>query len=529
MSKHSSNVPPRRPWASHLAAMLTALLLGCATQHDYVPPKANTPPTWVGSKAESARPTDRQSAWTVQSPDNSVWWSGFADAQLSSLIERARQASLDVQASVLRVAESRALRDRLAADGWPTVLANGSYMRQRFSEKTAPALQAGPSRGTTGAAGDAASLSNPFDQYQFAFDASWELDLFGRVRRSIEAADADTIASIEDGRDAVITVQGEVARVYFELRGAQQRRTIGAANLASERDTLALIRARQRAGVGNDLDVARASALVSATEALLPDIDREITQGINQLSLLLALEPGALRTELEGPAPVPTPPLEVRVGLPAELARRRPDIRRAEAQLQAASSRVDVAAADLFPRLTLTAGLGFQAQRLRDLGSWASRFISIGPGIDLPIFDAGRRQATLRLQGLRAQQAALAYRRAVLTALHEVENTLVAYDGEQDRRIALAASAAASRDAVGLANLRYAGGVTAFLDVLDAQRSLQQAELALARSTTVVSIDLVAIYKALGGGWQAEVLSPAGPAGPAADGAKTTKLSAASE
>ncbi len=299
----------------------------------------------------------------------------------------------------------------------------------------------------------------------------------------------------------LVTLLGDVARNYIELRSAQLQQVITSENLRSQRDVLDFTRDRQRSGVGNDLDVSNAAAQVATTEAQLPALENQLTQRINKLSLLLAREPGALWNELQLTQPVPPVPPEVPIGLPADLVRRRPDIRGAEAQLHAATARVGVAVAALFPRLTLDAQVGFQALRFPDLTNWASRFVSVGPNLDLPILDGGRRKATLRLADVREQEAAINYARTVLAALHEVENALIAYSTEQNRRVSLETAVDQSRDALVLARERYASGITNFLDVLDAERNLQQTELALADSVAAVSINLVALYKALGGGW----------------------------
>ncbi|HLI22380.1 MAG TPA: efflux transporter outer membrane subunit, partial [Stellaceae bacterium] len=348
------------------------------------------------------------------------------------------------------------------------------------------------------------SLPNPFDQYQWGFDASWEIDLFGRVRRSVEAADAATAATIEDRNDMLVTLQGDVARSYIDLRAAQLKYSVLQDNLTSQREILDLTRARAKAGIGNDVDVAKAAAEVTSTEAQLPPTTAQITEDINQLSLLLGLQPGALRAELDAVKPVPPVPPEVPVGLPGDLARRRPDIRRAEAQLHAATAQIGVAVASLFPRLTLGADAGVQAARFADLSSWAGRFFSLGPSLEIPIFQGGALRATVRLDDLKAQEAALAYADTVLSALHEVENDLTAYGTEQSRHGSLAETLAQNRSALALAQQRYRSGVASFLDVLDAERTLQQTELALADSTAAVSTDLVALYKALGGGWQTQ-------------------------
>jgi len=298
-----------------------------------------------------------------------------------------------------------------------------------------------------------------------------------------------------------VSLCADVARSYVELRGAQLRMEVTAQSLATQRELYDLTKQRQAAGVTTDLDVANAGAQVDSTQALVPQIERDVTQDINQLSLLMGRAPDSLRAELESAQPVPQVPPLLPVGLPADLARRRPDIRQSEAKLHAATARIGVAVADLFPRLTLTASGGTQSQSASDLLEWASRFGSIGPTFEVPIFD-GSRWATVRLQNVRAKEAALDYERTVLAALHEVENALAAYKSDRDRGVALASAVAQSRDALELARARYSSGVANFIDVLDAERSLQQNELALATNTTAISTDLVAIYRALGGGWE---------------------------
>ncbi|MBV8536125.1 MAG: efflux transporter outer membrane subunit [Alphaproteobacteria bacterium] len=487
---------PQAASAAITTLLLAALLPGCTVGPDFAPPKPDTPAAWTDT---AVAPLPGQKNVVDASPVTAAaWWASFKDPLLTSLVERAAASNLDLRQAVLRIAEARAQRDIAAAGFWPSLDANGSYTRQRVSDTTAlTSLLAG--HGTSAAP---PGLQNPFNQYQYGFDASWEIDLFGRVRRGVEAADADSAASIEDSRDVLVSLVGEVARTYIDLRGAQLRLSILEDNLKTQRDALDLARDRRNAGTGIDLDVANAAAEVASTEARIPTAKTQIAVDINQLSFLLALEPDALRSELAAASPVPPVPPQVPVGLPADLVRRRPDIRTAEAGLHAATARVGVAVADLFPRLTLNADFGLQAARPGDLGNWASRFFAIGPSLDIPIFSGGRRQANVRLQDVKAKEAAVSYARTVLAAIHEVENALAAYGPEQTRRAALETSVAQDREALSLATQRYASGITTFLDVLDAERNLEQAELSLADSTVAVSADLVAVYKALGGGWE---------------------------
>jgi NodT family efflux transporter outer membrane factor (OMF) lipoprotein len=494
--------------------LLALLLTGCTVGPDFTPPKLDTPAGWTQDALQPDTSGGKQSTPST-APTSMAWWASFNDPTLTSLIARAGGSNLDLRQATLRIDEARTQRDVAAAARFPTLDAPGGYTRQRISERTAftsliggLSETHGPPGGAGGPIGGVPStipaLPNPFDQYQWGFDASWEIDLFGRVRRSVEAADATTQASLEDRNDVLVSLQGDVARAYIDLRAAQLRRSVIEDDLASQREVLDLTRDRARFGMGNDVDVANAAAQVTSTEALLPQATAQISADINQLSLLLALPPGALRSELDNAKPVPPAPPEVPVGLPADLARRRPDIRRAEAELHAATAQIGIAVADLFPRLTLNADAGIQASRFADLSSWAGRFFSLGPSLEIPIFSGGARRANVRLQDVRAQEAAIAYARTVLSALSEVENALTAYGTEQSRHASLAATLAQNRIALTLSQQRYESGIASFLDVLDAERTLQQTELSLTDSTAAVSTDLVALYKGLGGGWQAE-------------------------
>lgn len=489
----------RGAWACRIAALsagTASLIAGCAVGPSFVPPKPGVPAHW----SQAALASGGASSVDPGVPRIASWWESFRDPTLTSLIERSLEANLDLREAVARIEEARAQRQETAAGLWPSLSANAGFTRQRFSLNT-------PNGAVFGIAGSipglpaGVTITNPFDQYQLGLSASWELDLFGRVRRSVEAADADLESALESERDVRISLASDVAEAYVDLRGAQLRRSILERSLATERDVLELTRQRWNAGLTTYLDVENASSEVDGSAAQLPMLDREISEDINQLSRLMDREPQALRGELERSQPVPPVPPRVPIGLPAQLVRRRPDIRRAEAGLHAATARVGVAVADLFPRLTLSAAGGYQSEGLSRLIEAASRFGSVGPTLELPIFQAGALHAAIRLQDAREQEAAIDYARTVLGALHEVENALAAYGSDQSRRASLAAAAAASDDALTLARQRYASGLASFIEVLDAERTLQQSQEALAEATTAQSTDLVELYKALGGGW----------------------------
>ena len=466
-----------------LAAALASLLAGCTVGPDFVSPQADVPKGWTDTALPSGAKGAGTSTFNHDPADQAPWWAKFRDAALSSLIARAATANLDVREAALRIAEARTQRNIAAAAQWPTLGGNAAYARQGFSDTTAQ----GSLFNSIGGLGHSTGLSlpsfpNPYDQYQAGFDASWEPDLFGGVRRSVEAANANAVASVEDSHDALVSLEGEVARTYIDLRGAQLKLAVTKENLATQRDVLELARQRRRAGLTTYIDVSNADAQVTSTRSQVPLLQRQIEIDINQLSQLLAREPGALRSELVAAQPIPVAPANIAIGLPSDLARRRPDIRAAEARLHAATAEIGVATASLFPSVSLDASFGAQAEHPIDLTRWASRFFSLGPTLNVPIFEGGRLKATVTLADIRQKEAAVDYAKTVLSALHEVENALVAYNTEGARRLDLEATATRNRTTLALARQRYRSGLTTFLDVLDAERTLQQTELSLADS-----------------------------------------------
>jgi NodT family efflux transporter outer membrane factor (OMF) lipoprotein len=503
--------------AAALAA-LAALAAGCAVGPKFVPPTPPVPGHWSArsmspapdvpplpadpSESSPSVPSPALSAAAEQSVQQSAWWVAFNDPLLTSLIERGRSANLDLRRAVLRIEESRAQREVTAAAYWPTLSVDASFTRQRLSETTPTGALFTSVGNIHLPGGGGISIPNPYNQYQLSAGASWEIDLFGRIRRAVEAADAGVQVSVEDQRAVQVSVLADVAQNYFELRGAQSRLVIARENLATIDELLELTRQRREAGVTTYVDVSNAMAQASGTRAELPAIELQITHSINQLSQLLGREPEALRSELGGAAPVPPVAPAVPIGLPADLARRRPDIREAEASLHTAVAQSGVAVADLYPRLTLSAMGGFQSETAGKLLEWASRFGSMGPTLQLPVFDRGRWKS-VRLYDVRAQEAALTYQQTVLKALHEVENAVAALGADQQRRAWLDATVAQDRETLTLSRQRYESGLANFIEVLDAERSWQQHQLSLADSTTAVAADLVRLYRALGGGWQA--------------------------
>lgn len=478
--------------------LLAVLVTACTVGPNFVRPAPAMPPHWSPTATAPPSPSSKLLEQTTELRD---WWKGFDDPLLDTLIERATVSNLDLRTAMLRIDESRAERAVAAAAYWPSLSVDASYIRQRFSETT-PTGALFNSVGAIHLPGGAAiSVPNPYNQLTVSGGASWEIDLFGRIRRSVEAADAGVQVSVEDQRAVLLSVIAEVAHSYMALRGAQERLRIAKENLSTVAQLLELTRQRRAAGLTTHIDVNNATAQAASTQAELPAFELQITQAINQLSQLLGQGPDALRAELAPPAAVPAVPLEVRIGLPADLARRRPDIREAEANLHSATAQIGLAVANLFPRLSLSAEGGVQSDTAGHLFEWASRFGSIGPTLDVPIFDRGRWN-TVHLYDVRAKEAALSYQRTVLNALHDVENALTAYAADQQRRAWFDAAVAQNREALDLSRQRYQGGLITFIDVLDVERTLQQNQLSLADSNAAVSQDLVLIYRALGGGWQ---------------------------
>ena len=343
-------------------------------------------------------------------------------------------------------------------------------------------------------------LSEPHNLYQAGFDASWEIDLWGRVRRAIEAADASVDAAAALQRQVQLSVQAELARHYFELRAVQRQLRIAQADAAAAAESLELVQARADGGLTTDLDAKRQRAQLADLRARLPQLQQQEAQALNQITLLAGEAPGALNAELAdaGNAPAASALPDLALGLPSELAQRRPDILAAQAQLHAATAQIGVAVADLYPRITLGANFGLESVGSERFGDWGSRQWRIGPSISLPIFDQGRRRATITLRELQQQEAAVAYQQTVLRAWHEIDAALTAYTAEQQRQAQLAEREHSGRDALLLAQVRYRNGLTDFGVELDAQRTLLQAQREYADSSSQLAVRLVAIYKALG-------------------------------
>jgi NodT family efflux transporter outer membrane factor (OMF) lipoprotein len=467
-----------------------SLLAGCTVGPNYQAPQMPVEESFESLPAPAATPS--YATTPGQSPA-SQWWATLHDPILNSLIEQATRANHDLRLAAARVREARARRAIVAAGQYPELNAGAQYSDMRASENAWPYNALGSS-----------GLSFPFEAglYQAGFDASWELDVFGAVRRSVEASSADLAASVEERRSVLVSVLAEVARNYVELRSFQQRFEIAQHNLEAQRQTLELTAEQAREGVARQLDVSRAMALVSTTEAGLPQLRNLQWQAMHRLAVLTGQQPGALVATLSSSGAVPVPPTEVVVGVPAELLRRRPDIRRAERELAAATARVGEATADLYPRFRLTGSFNLQSSDTSKFFDWASRSWGIGPAVEWPIFNAGALRAAVKVRDAQQEQALVRYEQTVLQALAEVHDALTTFITEQDRRRSLQAAVKANEESAELSEGLFRQGETDFTTVLDARRQLYRSQEDLLQSDATVTTSLIALYKALGGGWE---------------------------
>jgi len=470
-----------RSWFKLAAAIATSAittLSGCA-----VGPNYHRPETPVDSHFANSAEPGLAAGDAVEN-----YWLGFSDPMLTGLVEDALGHNKDLAVAEANLRAARAVRRLTGFDQFPTVTFSGGYSRNLDAQEQLPGVD---------------MRDREFDAAQAGFDGLWELDLFGRVRRNVEAARADVGVSVATLQDARVSVIAEVARDYFILRGLQDQLALTQRNAENQFNTLKLTRTRLEAGRGNQLDTARAEAQWQTTLASIPSLEASIATTTYRLSVLTGRQPTALNSSLSPPAPPPAlPPLNT-IGTPEQLLRRRPDVRTAERSLAGATARVGVAVGDLFPKVTLTGEVGYLAPTFGELGTAGSRFFSFGPSISWAALDLGRVRARIGSAKALTDAALAAYEGAVLGALEDTEGALISYGRSQTRRDALQLAAAASDKAADLAQKRFEGGLIDFLEVLDAERTALSAELLLSQSRTDAATSLIAVYKALGAGWRA--------------------------
>ena len=455
---------------------LLLLLSGCmAVGPDYHPPVVEETGSWHAPMGDGLkeRPADSELL--------AGWWNTLDDSLLTNFIQRAFTGNLDLKQARARVRQARAALGIADAGRLPDLKTDANAMRSRSSDDSGMGMEQ--------------------DLFQVGFDAAWELDIFGGIRRSVEAAEADLAAGSEALNHVRITLAGEVARNYVEVRSFQKRLAIAGANLAAQQESVDMVRDQFQAGLTGALALEQARYNLSTTRSTIPTLRIGLARAQNRLAVLLGEYPGALEVQLTPPKPIPVPPLEIAVGIPADLLRRRPDVRQAERELAARSARIGVATSQLYPKLTLTGSIGLEALSGSNLFNRGSATYGAGPAFSWNLFNGGAIRRNIDVETARREEALIHYKASILQALEEVENALTAYAREQLRRESLEEGAVAAGRAVDIARDQYRAGLTDFQNVLEAQRSLFGLQDQLAQSREAVTQDLVSLYKALGGGW----------------------------
>lgn len=459
---------------------LALFLSGCpAVGPDYVKPEIDVPGQW------QSPPKDGLVADPVPPETLARWWTALDDPALSNLVVRAIAGNLDLQTAQARVREARARRGISTSDYFPSLDADASASKHRSSDVNGPATR--------------------YELYAAGLDAGWELDIFGGVRRSVEAADADLSASREALNQTLVTLLAEVALNYIDVRALQMRIAVAEENAAAQKETYELTRSRFEAGLTDELAVHGARYSLAGTLAQIPTLRTALEGAKNRLAVLLGETPGAVHAELSERTPIPVPPLAVAIGVPAETLRQRPDVRKAERELAAQTARIGVAKADLYPRFRLFGAIGYESLSTEDFFSSGSLTWGFGPSVSWRLFDGGAVRQNIEVQAARQEQYLKQYQATVLNALEEAENALTAYVSEQKRRDSLVVARESADKAFILARDQYRAGLVPFSDVLIAQRALLSFEDQLAQSEGDVTTNLVRIYKALGGGWRFQV------------------------
>lgn len=468
-------------------ALLALLLGGCTTVGpDYSRPAVPAPERFAEAGTR-AGPSD---------PEIASWWQVFGDEQLAQLVQRALSRNLDVQIAAARIREARAREVVAGASTKPQLSPEASATRQRISENAIPIPPgAGNEGGLLGLPG------SEFNSFRIGFDASWEIDLFGRTRRSIEAARARTGAAVWNRRDVEVSVAAEVARAYLTLRELQERIALAQSDLDRRRRFERLVEARARGGLVTRQDLEQQRSERAAAEAAIPALRAQADAQVHALGVLSGEMPQALVAELSQARAMPSAPPEIPPGIPSDLLRRRPDIRASERELAAATADIGVAVADLYPRFSLTAAPALVSTALASLLEWGSRSFTAGAGLVWPLLDGGRSRANVEMANARQEQALIAYRKVVLVALQDVEDSLSRTDAGRGQLASLHQALANAQRAEAIALARYRGGLVTYSDVLITQARRLELEEQMIQAKGALARDSVALFKALGGGW----------------------------
>ncbi len=464
---------------------LAAALAGCTVGPNFHPPAVSAPTLWGPER------TDVPSR-TVAGDVDVAWWDRFNDVELTLLVGRLVAQNLDLKTAAERIMQGWAQRQVTASQGLPQINGQSQYSRIRESAHGIITLSV-PAPG--------APLE--YDFFQNALNSSWELDLFGKVRRSVEAQDAETLAAIEDRRSLGLAALADLATDYLQLRGVQAQLAIAERNLHMAEKNTQLVRDRFRYGVGTTLDLAQAQSQQATIAATVPPLRTQQAALINAIGLLLGEQPRALAAELLPRLPLPAVPPTVPVGLPGDLVRRRPDVREAEARLHAATAQTGVAVASFYPDVSLTGMANLDGLRFADAFSLPSRAFQVGPTLSIPLFQGGQLTGTLRLRESQQREAAITFQKTVLQAWQDVDNALTAYAETQRQRAQTAQAARQNEAALSAARQQYSLGATDFLNVVVSETTLLQSQNSLTSNDTAIATNLVSLYKALGGGWQA--------------------------
>ncbi|WP_235187571.1 efflux transporter outer membrane subunit [Methylobacter tundripaludum] len=460
------------------------LLSSCMVGPDYVRPATETATQWL--EAEDRR-------LNTTSANDQTWWKSFNDPVLNQLIDRAYLENLNIRIAGVRVLEARAQLGIAIGNIYPqNQQLTGSLSKVHLSERASQA-----------------AFSKIFDyaQTQLGLTASWEIDFWGKFRRAIESADAGFQAAMADYNNALVSLTADVAHAYITIRTLEKRLSIARQNVDTQKESLNIAKIRYNGGTTSERDVEQARTVLANTQASIPTLEIGLRQQQNALSVLLGAPPGRISGLLAGTAQIPAPPAQVAVGIPAELLRRRPDVRHAEWQAAAQSASIGVTKAALYPALSLTGTFGLLSSdvgsfALGDVFLWKSRTANFGPALQWNIFNYGQITNQVRVQDARLQGLLISYQNTVLSAQREVEDNLVAFLRSQERAQSLGESTAAAQRSLDLATLQYRQGITDFTTVLTAQQALLSEQDSLANTLGDISNNLVGVYRALGGGWQ---------------------------
>ncbi len=461
----------------------SCLIAGCKVGPDYAPPDQPIPDEYAWADPQQETPP----------AEPTTWWHRFDDPTLDTLIAKATFDNFDLRIAAERIDEYRAIYGIAASELYPDLGAIAAYSRERTP-------------GTDFTVSGFSLGGTPYNSYSVGLDASWEIDLFGRIARSIEAAQGDLQTVVEDWRYAMVSIRAEVATTYIAIRTLQARLAVIESNVASQQRFVDLLELQLAAGTTTEAQVAQARAQLAQDRALIPEYASTLSDQLASLAVLLGTTPGALADSLPAGCGIPAPPGDVAVGIPADLIRRRPDIRAAERALAAATARVGQATADLYPKLTLSGQFGFGASTFNDLFQWSSRAYSAGPSLTWDFFNGDRLKSVVKEQESLTRQALLTYEQTVIQAIGEVESSLLGFVFAVRQRDDLRRAVEDARQSYELTLSQYEHGVTDFLNVITAQQTMLSAEDSLAQARGLAAEALVAVYRSIGGGWTPDVL-----------------------